>query len=215
MPETIALLIYPDVAELDFIGPKDIFYASKWLRKSDERIITVAADLNPVTCFGGTQVLPDATFETCGPVDILLVPGTADPLAQTDNRPLLDWVEKSSAGCRWVTSVCTGSAILLAAGVGRGKTVTTHPQAIEPLRRLKAATVLDNVRYVRDGNLVTKCRSQRRDRHDPLTARPDPRPRTRQGGAGRARLLSRTTLCGSGLTPGINHPLESLIPRFR
>ena len=157
MPETIALLIYPDVAELDFIGPKDVFYASKWLRKSDERIITVAADLTPVTCFGGTQVLPDATFETCGPVDILLVPGTADPLAQTDNRPLLDWVEKSSAGCRWVTSVCTGSAILLTAGVGRGKTVTTHPQAIEPLRRLKAATVLDNVRYVRDGNLVTSA----------------------------------------------------------
>ena len=157
MPKTIALLIYPDVAELDFIGPKDVFYASKWLRQSSEQIITVAEDLNPVTCFGGTRVLPDADFETCGPVDILVVPGTADPMAQADNRPLLDWIAKVSTDCSWVTSVCTGSALLLSAGVGMGKKVTSHPQAIDALRNLNAATVLDNVRYVHDGNLVTSA----------------------------------------------------------
>jgi len=95
------------------------------------------------------------TFADCGPVDILVVPGTADPAPQIENRPLLDWVAATAANCRWVTGVCTGTAILIAAGPAKGKSVTTHPAAIETLRLKNEATVVGGVRYLQDGRLVT------------------------------------------------------------
>ena len=68
---------------------------------------------------------------------------------------LLEWLAKTAARCRWVTSVCTGSLLLHAAGPARGKRVTTHWGFIEGLRKRGDVTVLDDVRYVRNGNLVT------------------------------------------------------------
>ena len=54
-----------------------------------------------------------------------------------------------------MTSVCTGSLLLHEAGFARGRRVTTHWGFVETLRRRGDVTVLDDVRYVRDGNLVT------------------------------------------------------------
>ncbi len=57
---------------------------------------------------------------------------------------------------KWVTSVCTGALLLTAAGLAKGKKVTTHWAFVKTLReRGEAAEVLDNYRYVRDGNVVT------------------------------------------------------------
>ena len=68
---------------------------------------------------------------------------------------LIDWICKASARCTWVTSVCTGALLLHEAGIARGKRVTTHWGFIPTLRERGDITVLDNARYVRDGNLVT------------------------------------------------------------
>jgi transcriptional regulator GlxA family with amidase domain len=56
-----------------------------------------------------------------------------------------------------VTSVCTGSLLLQGAGLAAGKRITTHWAFVETLRQRGGATVLDDVRYVRDGNLVTSA----------------------------------------------------------
>jgi transcriptional regulator GlxA family with amidase domain len=86
-----------------------------------------------------------------------VVPGTAEPTPQIENSDLLTWVAKASGHCTWTTSVCTGAAILLAAGPAKGRKITSHSMAIEPLRARKDATVLDHVRYVVDGNVVTSA----------------------------------------------------------
>jgi transcriptional regulator GlxA family with amidase domain len=73
-----------------------------------------------------------------------------------ENRSLLEWLAKAGARCRWVTSVCTGSLLLHASGLAAGRRITTHWAFVATLReRAPDATVLDHVRYVRDGNLVT------------------------------------------------------------
>lgn len=153
----IAFLIYEGVNELDFIGPKDVLYASKYLRKSDDELYTVAATLEPVRCFGGTRVLPDHDFGSAPPPDILVVPGTEDPSPAAGNPELLAWVVKASRSCIWTTSVCTGAAILVAAGPARGRRITSHWMALDFLRSLNQATVVDNARYVVDGNVATSA----------------------------------------------------------
>jgi len=153
----IAFLIYDGVAELDFVGPKDVFFASKWLGKRDDVLYTVASSKEPVTCLGGLRVIPDHDFSSAPLPDILVVPGTADPTPQLKNRELLAWVALASRHCTWTTGVCTGTAILIAAGPAKGRRVTTHWSAIETLRAQNKAIVLDGVRYVPDGQLVTSA----------------------------------------------------------
>jgi transcriptional regulator GlxA family with amidase domain len=72
------------------------------------------------------------------------------------NPVLLEWLAKVSESCQWVTSVCTGAPVLHAAGLAAGKRITTHWAYLETLRAAATdATVLEGVRYVRDGKLVT------------------------------------------------------------
>ena len=153
----IAFLVYNGVAELDFVGPKDVFFASSWLAKRQDDLYLVAPSKDPVTCLGGLRVLPDYDFATAPLPDLLVVPGTAEPTPQIDNVELLAWVANASGHCQWTTSVCTGAAILLASGVAKGRRITSNAMAIELLRARYEATVLDHVRYVVDGNIVTSA----------------------------------------------------------
>ncbi|MDH4327993.1 MAG: DJ-1/PfpI family protein [Nitrospira sp.] len=153
----IAFLVYNGVAELDFVGPKDVFFASSWMAKRNDELYLVAPSKDPVTCLGGLRVLPDYDFASAPLPDLLVVPGTAEPTPQIDNPELLAWVDTASSNCLWTTSVCTGAAILLAAGPAKGHRITSHSMAIESLRAQNEATVLDHVRYVVDGQIVTSA----------------------------------------------------------
>jgi transcriptional regulator GlxA family with amidase domain len=70
---------------------------------------------------------------------------------------MLEFLAKKASECEWVTSVCTGSGVLEAAGLTRGKRITTHWGYLSTLRENAGGetTILENVRYVRDGRLLT------------------------------------------------------------
>lgn len=153
----IAFLVYEGVAELDFIGPKDVFFASNLLGQRDDLLYTVAPSNDPVRCFGGLKIIPDYDFTSAPRPDILVVPGTGDPTPPLENIELLTWVDEASRNCIWTAGVCTGTAILIAAGPAKGRKVTTHWMAIEELRAQSQATILKGVRYVSDGQLVTSA----------------------------------------------------------
>ena len=107
-------------------------------------------------CAKGLRVLPDHGFEDAPPLDLVLVPGGQGTRVEAGNPVLLEWLAKAAARCAWVTSVCTGSLLLHAAGPARGRRITTHWAFVESLReRAPEVTVRGDVRYVRDGNLVT------------------------------------------------------------
>ncbi len=161
MTGAIGILIFDDAEELDFAGPWEVFtMANEVLRQSGKPaahdVILVAERDGAVRCAKGMRVLPDVTTAKCPKLDVLLIPGGQGTRREVENRPLLDWVAKTAGGCRWVTSVCTGALLLTAAGPARGKRVTTHWAFVETLRaRNEAAEVLEHIRYVRDGNVVT------------------------------------------------------------
>jgi transcriptional regulator GlxA family with amidase domain len=156
MPLVIGLLLFDGFEELDFVGPWEVFGAAARAYTGD-RVVAIAESDAPVRGAQGLGVLPDCSFETAPPLDIVLVPGGQGTRRQVHNRALIEWLRETGERCTWVTSVCTGALLLHEAGFARGRRVTTHWGFVEELRARGDVTVLDDVRYVRDGNLVTSA----------------------------------------------------------
>jgi transcriptional regulator GlxA family with amidase domain len=152
---TVGIVLFPDAEELDWAGPWEVFTMAA-MGRDDWQVVTVAQSLDPVRCAKGLRVLPDHSFADCPALDLVLVPGGQGTRKEIDNPVLTEWLAKTAEGCQWVTSVCTGSLLLHGAGLVRGKRITTHWGYVETLReRATDAEVLEKVRYVRDGRVVT------------------------------------------------------------
>ncbi len=152
MSITTGMLLFDGAEELDFVGPWEVFTMA---RTEGDSVVTIAERPDPIRCAKGLRVLPDHTFDVAPALDVLVVPGGHGTRREVENTLLLDWIAAVEPGCTWVTSVCTGAFLLHAAGPARGKELTTHWGSIERLREQPETTVHENVRYVRDGNLVT------------------------------------------------------------
>jgi transcriptional regulator GlxA family with amidase domain len=152
MPFTTGILLFDEVEELDFAGPYEVFTTAK---KDGDRVVTVAATAAPIRGFNGLQVVPDHGFGDEPSLDVLLVPGGMGTRKLADDGPTIDWIKTKAAECTWVTSVCTGAILLNSAGLLAGRRVTTHWAYVDTLRETPDLTVVDDERYVRDGNVVT------------------------------------------------------------
>ena len=104
---------------------------------------------------GALRVLPGVDCATAPPLDVVLVPGGQGTRREVSNPTLIGWLREVGQRCQWITSVCTGALLLHEAGFAKGRRVTTHWAFVETLRQRGDVTVLENRRYVRDGNLVT------------------------------------------------------------
>lgn len=157
---TFGVLLFPDAEELDFVGPWEVFTMSAMARHQgrmpEGQVITIAETSSPVRCAKGMRIVPDFTIDNAPKLDVLLIPGGQGTRVELENGRLIDWIATVAQTCTWVTSVCTGAVLLAEAGPAAGKRVTTHWGFIEELRKHgKAAEVVENIRYVRDGNVVT------------------------------------------------------------
>jgi transcriptional regulator GlxA family with amidase domain len=148
---TTGILLFDDVEELDFAGPWEVLTAA---RKEGDVVVTVAEHDRPVTAAKGLRVLADHTFDTCPDLDVVLVPGGAGT-RRDDDDVLVKWLADRASRATWVASVCTGAFLLWKAGIAQGRTVTTHWAYVDTLRAKGDLTVVDDERYVVDGNLVT------------------------------------------------------------
>lgn len=154
---TTGILIFENAEELDFVGPWEVFTMARHGGREGDRVVTIAERGDPVRCAKGLRVLPDHSFADAPPLDVLLVPGGQGTRAEAKNPVLIEWLRKTAASCQWVTSVCTGALLLHEAGLARGRRVTTHWGFVTQLRERGDVEVLEKVRYVRDGNLVTSA----------------------------------------------------------
>jgi len=158
----IAILIFDDAEELDFVGPWEVFTMAgkviegQKLSVEAPSVYTVAQHGGTVRCAKGMRVIADHSFADAPKTEVLLVPGGMGTRREVENLAMLDWIAVQAAGAAWVTSVCTGALLLTAAGPAKGKIVTTHWGFVEQLRqRGEAKEVRADMRYVRDGNVVT------------------------------------------------------------
>ncbi len=149
----IGILIFDGVEEMDFVGPLEVLASACEGRES--RVLLIGPSLARVTCEKGMRVLPDVAMADIPALDVLLVPGGSGARMALADPEIVAWVQRVSAGCGWVTSVCTGSFLLVGAGVVAGRRVTTHHRFTDALEKLGEAEVLRGARFVVDGNLVS------------------------------------------------------------
>jgi len=144
----IGFLLFPQVQQLDLTGPYDVLASLP-----DVQVHLVWKDLVPVTASTGLVLKPTTTFEDCPALDVICVPGGAGVGPLMEDEQTLAFIRAQAAQARYVTSVCTGSLVLGAAGLLQGKRATTHWAYHNLLPTLGAIPVKDRV--VRDGNLFT------------------------------------------------------------
>ena len=150
------ILLFDGVEELDFAGPWEVLTMGKLLRP-DDRVVTIARTRDAVRCAKGLRVLADHGFDDAPALDVLLVPGGDGTRALLEDRATLDFVQRCAARAQWTTSVCSGSLVLAAAGLLDGRAATTHWAVLPELRRFERVQVLEQLRYVRDGRIVTSA----------------------------------------------------------
>jgi cyclohexyl-isocyanide hydratase len=110
-------------------------------------------DRMAITSATGLALAPTMTFGECPTLDVLCIPGGGGVNALLEDAEVLDFVRAQAARARYVTSVCTGSLVLGAAGLLRGRRATTHWLSHDFLERFGAIPARGRV--VRDGNLIT------------------------------------------------------------
>ena len=150
---SFGFLIFPDVEELDFVGPWEIIGTWSKFYGGPKPCLVVAQSKAPITCANGLSVNPHVTFDECPPLQYLLVPGGQGSRVQVDNPVFIDFIRKQAAGCKAMLSVCTGSFLLERAGLLANKKATTHWGELGKLRKLPLEVVEE--RIVRNGNVWT------------------------------------------------------------
>ncbi|TKC81488.1 DJ-1/PfpI family protein [Trinickia terrae] len=127
-PLRIAMVVFPRLTQLDFTAPFEVF-----ARVPDAQVAVVSETAEPVVSDTGLAILPTHTFETAGAADVLFVPGGPGQIAQMTNDAMLGYLRRTAADAAWVTSVCTGSLLLAAAGLLEGHRATCHWLSIDQL----------------------------------------------------------------------------------
>jgi len=160
----VGILIFPAVEVLDFCGPYEVFSVTRLSeeRRRDEtspfEVHLVAQSGEPVVATGGLRVIPDATLETCPPLDILVVPGGWGTRKEISNQRLLTWISERAKQVETLTSVCTGAMLLGQAGLLDGRRATTHWRTLDRMRQsFPAVTVEDKLHVVEDGHVLTSA----------------------------------------------------------
>src|SRR6476659_5976684 len=103
-PISVVMPVYDRVTQLDFTGPH------QFLSRTPDRLT-----------FSNLEDL--AAIESC---DVLLVPGGGGCLAAIENDLFLKEIARLGGTARYLTSVCSGSLILGAAGFLSGRRAACH-----------------------------------------------------------------------------------------
>lgn len=144
----VVMLAFPRMTQLDLTGPFEVF-----TRFRELKVDLVWKTAGAVTDASGLRLLPSKTFADCPPADILFVPGGPGQMDLMEDAGTLDFLRRQAAGATWVTSVCTGSLVLAAAGLMTGYRATCHWSSIDQLALFGVEPVSERV--VVDRNRVT------------------------------------------------------------
>src|SRR5215470_18543083 len=127
-PLQIGILLFPKVTQLDFTGPLQVFAGVP-----GAKVHLIWKRIEPVTSDSVMVLTPTITFADCPQLDVICVPGGAGADDLLNDEEVLDFLRKQADGAKYVTSVCTGSLVLGAAGLLKGYRAATHWSAMEYL----------------------------------------------------------------------------------
>ena len=143
----IGMLLYPGLTLLDLIGPQTVF---SWFANTH----LVWKTMDPVVSDTGIRIQPTRTFESCpAKLDILFVPGGFGQQQLMADAEALAFLADRAPSSKYITSVCSGSLLLGAAGLLKGYKATSHWATRDALGAFGAEPV--DARVVVDRNRIT------------------------------------------------------------
>ena len=140
--KNVRILTYPEVEELDFVGPYEAFSMANAMRPESFRVELAAKALEPLRARHGLKFFPDLALDGCAGTDILVVPGGAGRLKAMKDPDILSFVRRIAENAEYVATVCTGAFIAAAAGLLDGRRATTHHSAFAELEAFGGVTLV-------------------------------------------------------------------------
>lgn len=147
-PLQIGLLVFPKVTQLDLTGPVQVFSSMP-----GATLHLIWKRIEPVQSDSVLVLTPTVTFADCPQLDVICVPGGFGTDDLVNDEEVLAFLRKQAERAKFVTSVCTGSLVLGAAGLLRGYRAATHWTAMDNLSAFGA--IPTEQRVVIDRNRVT------------------------------------------------------------
>ena len=145
----IAFLLYEGFTPLDAIGPYQVLSALP-----GAVAVFVAERAGPVCSDSGCSIVAELPLADASSPDIVVVPGSLTSFIDAArNESIVGWLREVSVGAQYMTSVCTGSVLLAAAGLLAGRTATTHWAARDLLADFGVGVVPERV--VDTGRVIT------------------------------------------------------------
>src|ERR1700738_1697739 len=144
----IGLVLFPRVTQLDFTGPLQVFSSVP-----GATVHLIWKRIEPVASDSVMMLTPTTTFADCPQLDVICVPGGFGTDDMVNDEEMLGFLRKQAEGAKYITSVCTGSLVLGAAGLLRGSRAATHWSAIHHLPAFGA--IPSRTRVCTDRNRVT------------------------------------------------------------
>jgi cyclohexyl-isocyanide hydratase len=144
----IGLLIFPKLTQLDLTGPVQVFSSVP-----GAKLHLIWKRIEPVPSDSVLTLTPTTTFADCPQCDVICVPGGAGTDDMVNDEEVLAFLRAQAEGAKHITSVCTGSLVLGAAGLLRGYRAATHWSARHHLAALGA--IVSNERVCVDRNRIT------------------------------------------------------------
>ncbi len=149
---TVGIVLFDDFELLDVFGPAEMF----GLPKSRFRLQMVGPAAGAVESAQGPKVVADVAYHDVDTLDIVLVPGGMGTRKEVMNEELLSWISRISADAEYVSSVCTGAALLARAGVLDGRQATSNKWAFEwVVSQGPNVKWMNKARWVSDGKFWT------------------------------------------------------------
>jgi cyclohexyl-isocyanide hydratase len=147
-PLQIGLVIFPKVTQLDFTGPLQVFSGVP-----DATVHLIWKRIEPVTTDSVMLLTPTISFADCPQLDVICVPGGRGTDDMVNDEEMLSFLRRQADRAKYITSVCTGSLVLGAAGLLRGHRATTHWTAMDYLAPYGATP--EKTRVCVDRNRIT------------------------------------------------------------
>ena len=186
----IGILIYDNMTQLDATGPFECF-----ARIPGAQMYLIAKRKRAVTAEFGLRIVPNITLNHCPRLDVLCIPGGSGVNQLLLDRSIIAFVRRQARSAQYITSVCTGSLLLGAAGLLQGRRATCHWLSLPLLKAFGASPTRRRIEH--DGQVVTaggitagidfglwmaeRCAGVRTAREIQLLLQYDPHPPARAG----------------------------------
>src|SRR5665647_2761843 len=125
-PLQIGIVLFPRVTQLDFTGPLQVFSSVP-----GAQVHLIWKRIEPVPSDSVLTITPTVSFADCPQLAVICVPGGGGTDDMVNDEEMLAFLRRQATGAKYITSVCTGSLVLGAAGLLQGYRAATHWTAMD------------------------------------------------------------------------------------